>query len=529
MIFSSPSTSHVEALQQHNARYDADLAAGKFEPFVYPWGSFGAGVVLLYLLIDHRQRPWLRKARYLAWLFVSGFAVHSIIYMRARNPAAAFGVGLINAWSILWCGTILVWNDAQTDFRRIERLEGSMGQSRREEKVEGNGIVKSNGEIASSAQHGTVGPSKRTGTLAWQDYPVSPFIERLDWVADVFCNFRGMGWNWRISGLPPPPKSVQEELHDTGSQDSTPLDIHVGRDGTRRYPTKPALFRAKLPEFLYGSLLLDLVKVLMSHDPYFWGVSNPPPPSYLPLTIQHSPALLRITRLTLSLLGIHWALRICFTLAPLFFCGLLGSPLIGVRGSPWMYPDSYGSYANVLNKGLAGWWGGWWHQMFRFAFEAPSKQLIRSLGLHPKTLSAKVLQLVVAFTLSGFVHACGSATFVAETRPLAGSFAFFALQILGIGVQMLGSMLLEQAGVTERTPKLVRQVLNFGYVHVWFYYTAPLLCDDFARGGLWLFEPLPVSPVRMMGFGVKGEGWWRWVDLVRWHGGDRWWKSGIAL
>ncbi|KAK3071071.1 hypothetical protein LTS18_014937, partial [Coniosporium uncinatum] len=127
--------------------------------------------------------------------------------MRARNPAAAFGVGLINAWSILWCGTILVWNDAQTDFRRIERLEGSLGQSRPKTKKEANGSVKRNGATASSAQHGTVGPSKRTGKLAWQDYPVSPFIERMDWVADVFCNFRGMGWNWRISGLPPPPKA----------------------------------------------------------------------------------------------------------------------------------------------------------------------------------------------------------------------------------------------------------------------------------------------------------------------------------
>lgn len=54
----------------------------------------------------------------------------------------------------------------------------------------------------------------------------------------------------------------------------------------------------------------------------------------------------------------------------------------------------------------------------------------------------------------------------------------------------------------------VGRLVRLVYVHVWFYHTAPLLMDDFARGGLWLYEPAPISPLRALGLGVRGDGWW---------------------
>lgn len=60
----------------------------------------------------------------------------------------------------------------------------------------------------------------------------------------------------------------------------------------------------------------------------------------------------------------------------------------------------------------------------------------------------------------------------------------------------------------------------------WLYLTGPLLADDFARCGIWLFEPVPVSIVR----GGLGERWWcwggRWVGLVN-EGGWRGWGVGV--
>jgi len=63
-------------------------------------------------------------------------------------------------------------------------------------------------------------------------------------------------------------------------------------------------------------------------------------------------------------------LQIALALGPLFFAGILGRNLICVRREPWFYPDHYGNYSIVFDRGLAGWWGGWWHQMFRPGFDA---------------------------------------------------------------------------------------------------------------------------------------------------------------
>ena len=84
-------------------------------------------------------------------------------------------------------------------------------------------------------------------------------------------------------------------------------------------------------------------------------------------------------------------------------------------------------------------------------------------------------------------------------------------------------------GVMQRIPKVVRRAANLGIVTVWLYFTSPLLVDDFARGGIWLFEPVPISLWRGLGFGPEGEGWWCWYGgLLKWRSGGAWWDSGIA-
>ena len=75
-------------------------------------------------------------------------------------------------------------------------------------------------------------------------------------------------------------------------------------------------------------------------------------------------------------------------------------------------------------------------------------------------------------------------------------------------------------------PELVRKIGNAGFVVLWLYFTGPLLADDFARAGVWLFEPVPVSFVR----GFMGEGWWKWGG--RWTGWSErkeWYLKGLAV
>jgi len=217
-------------------------------------------------------------------------------------------------------------------------------------------------------------------------------------------------------------------------------------------------------------------------------------------------------------------------LGPVFFVGILGPKVVGTRGEAWMNPaDMFGDFNHVLDSGLAGWWGAWWHQTFRVTFQQPGDWLVASLGLKQRSITGKLVSTWMAFFLSGVLHASGSYTQLGDTHPFTGPMAFFMLQALGVTVQMTLVQLLKSAGVTQHVPKSIRRIANLVITIGWLYFTAPLLVDDFARGGIWLFEPVPISIFRGLGLGPKGAGWWCWDGLVAWRTGKSWWDSGIAL
>ncbi|KAF2715160.1 hypothetical protein K504DRAFT_478416 [Pleomassaria siparia CBS 279.74] len=532
--------SHREVIQYHASLYEKGIQNGDFEPFVYPWGALGALVVIVYLLIPHRNRPWLKNARFLAFAWITAFAAFTIRYTRPKSPTASFGLGLISAWSVLWVGAILVVNDAQTDFQRIERTGGVFRQGKKEkEDLDGTTVAdfKNEDNISLDGRNlnghtepqGHLGPSDRHGEFAWQPFPLTPFVERLDWVLDIFCNFRGVGWNWRTSSLAPPPKWVQEQLRrNTSNPPKNSSRVHPGQ--TKVYPTRRELLIANTKTLLIGYIQLDALITLRNHDPYFWGLVDQPPPAYFPAIVTGNPVVLNMYRLAVSQFAIKWALETIFCMGPLFFSGLIGPSILGARAEAWVYPETWGSYDIVLDRGLAGWWSGWWHQTFRFAFDQPSKKLIEITGMNPKSPAVKGLQLVIAFGLSGFLHACGSYTCHGITRPLMGPIRFFLLQAVAVFAEVLLSQAARHTGIQNYVPKWAMRTFTFTYVHFWFYHTAPLLCEDFAKGGVWLFEPIPISLFRGLGFGVEGDGWCCWsTGFIRWYTGKHWWKGGIAF
>lgn len=553
IAMNSPITlSYQDLLARYPTEYEAAVAGGTAAPFVYPHASFGALLLMFYLMIPSRADQLATILRYPVFAYITYFSISTIRNCRSPDPAVGFAIGLLSAWSILWSATLMIFNDARKDFSRIERRDHPMGTDK-------TAVIAANGTADGSATTGAqsksaltaeTGASERqsrlgtqrsncglkhpvfahkSGSFSWQRLPES-LTERIDWVSDLVSNFRGIGWNWRLSGLPPPPPWVQEQLSLNDGTKPEKGDTDVGPTGNVRYHTTSALLSQKLLAFITCYLALDICKVLTTQDPYFWGVFDLPPPSYLPTLIATSSTLLRTYRLTLILLLIYASLQVLFFLAPLFLVGLVGTARIGARAEPWMYPDAYGSYAPVFDKGLGGWWGGWWHQTFRFAFDSASKWVVAKLRWHQKSAKAKILRLLIAFTISGALHACGSYTTWPHTQPLRGPFLFFFLQTWGILAQILVAKGLRYVGITQRVPRWVRRLANFVYVHVWFYYTAPLLIDDIAKGGVWLFEPVPVSLVRALGFGGNGKGWWRWGRVyLKWWRGGRWWESGVAF
>lgn len=542
--------SHRDVMAFYDKRYYSLIESGEAHPFLYPWAAAGALLVLLALLIDYRRSRARRIASYGAFALMCAFQVWTIATNRARNPAAAFGVGLISCFGVLWTAAIMVFNDCQRDFRRIERGGGESLEGVRE--VDGNasasGVATVNGSVKVNGGDYAVrqrlaakqdeesstnkGPSQRRGPLFWQPYPSGPMIERLDWIADVFCSFRGVGWNWQSSGIPDAPSWVQRQLRGETDVQETPNEaIKVSKTGIRRYSDRRALLKSCLVNLALGYIVLDGVKTLGIHDPYMWyGDMSLPPPAFLPSLIRTSPILTKSYRLLICLCAINIALWAIFKMGPVFFVALLGPRTIGLRGEAWMNPaDMFGDFTHVLDSGLAGWWGAWWHQTFRFAFQQPGDFLVDFLGVERRSVAGKLVSTWVAFFLSGLLHASGSYTQLGDTFPLTGQLAFFLAQAFGVTVQTGVVGFLASKGLTRWIPRFARRVGNLVIVTVWLYFTSPLLVDDFARGGIWLFEPVPLSLFRGLGFGPEGEGWWCWYGgLVEWRSGEGWWDSGIA-
>ena len=521
-----------EVTLYYDSVYEALVDSGQAVPFLYPWAGIGAFLIIGYLLVDHRRSPTLRWLRYPSFALMCAFEIWVIKTNKARHPAAALGVGLLSAWGILWVSTLMVVNDCQADFSRLER-------STRKEEADRKEPV-----IIGSTSNGTLSPSKTStpkldaeqpakgktsDTIEWQQCPTK-LRARLDWVADVFCSFRGVGWTFQTTTVPPLPKSMEAKLH--GSVDSTDSEeVTMSKTGIRRFSNRTALLKDTLIQLSIGYLALDVIKVLMHHDPYFWGYTDAASPSYLPMAVMKSYSLVRAYRLLIGLAAMYTALWQIYKLGPLFFCGIVGPEWIGVRGEAWMNPpDMFGSFNCVLDNGLAGWWGGWWHQVFRVAFEAHSTWLLKRLKIEKTSETGKTVGLLVSFFLSACLHACGSYTLLGDTRPLKGPARFFLLQPFGIVAQMLLTSQLYKFGILDKSPKWLRQTTNFVFVHTWLFFTAPLLIDDFARGGTFLFQPLPISPLRGFGLGAKDDTWFCWRDgVAHWRSGKRWWDTGIAL
>ncbi|KAI0013508.1 hypothetical protein F4779DRAFT_399214 [Xylariaceae sp. FL0662B] len=358
----------------------------------------------------------------------------------------------------------------------------------------------------------------------WQEYPADASIwTRLDWAFDIVTTFRLTGWNWAIPCLPPyepPPKIGDYQL---------PLSYtrHESKQGfTRTVSRKELLLSRLLINIIPSYLIVDLVAVHMTADPYF--VLGPSDEEPLPAHLAGlHPLALSAWRTALSFAGMLSALQLMFNLGALAlaFAPPPLSQLLGLRAHPWHLPSFSGSFAQVLDRGLPGFWGAWWHQTFRFAFEAPTRFWLRRHH-HAR---APVIAAAVAFLQSGFLHAASSyATVPAHTHwwspPL-----FFALS--GAGA-LLQSWLARQITSRLCLPRWARRLGNLAFAVAWLWATSWPLLDDLGRCGLWLYEPVPVSPARALGIGPSEDRRvWRYEsdDLPRLWVGRRWWEIGIGM
>ncbi|KIV80941.1 hypothetical protein PV11_08406 [Exophiala sideris] len=572
-----------QILAERQRMYDAAIAAKEYTPFLYPWDMLPVTYLFLAIMITPRLPPMLaRPTRYATFALILFHSLYLNVRRRTLWFAGGYGIGLATDWGIIMSAALLVFNDPARDFRRLETrpaeastdvvANGTAGMLT-PTKVKVDTDVVANGSarmLATSTGNasanidltqrrvpgvytstdtkqpsfpGSGQAASQPYTLIWQGFPYNKgLLHLIDWTVDLTTSFRGPNWNHRISTLGAIDASLPPDPSANGHADGSSQPTAVPKQSLR------ALQLRALQDFVISYLLLDLLKTTMITDPYFLGLSplnSTTPWSWLARLNEVIPFATRFVRLWVSMTGVITALTFIFSLSPLFFTIILPK-LVGVTTltkspllEPWMYaPFWYPVTTSILQSGLAGFWGKFWHQMFRYGISEPSRVLIEWLKIDKRGQAARMIQLTLAFSLSGSIHTAGSYTTfsLTQSHPFSGALSFFFTQGVGVLLQStLIKFLYRYVPQTRSLPRIVKQSTNLAFVLGFLYLTGPLLADDFARCGIWLFEPVPISILRAAGFGPGGkdEGWWTWYQegskWVGWHKGDGWWDSGLAI
>jgi hypothetical protein len=463
---------HRERTQQYRDLYDQGLDAGNFYAFGYPYGLIPSFIVVAYLLLPS-SKYGRNYGRLLAWLLSMLSSAYIVAYTRARYPTFNGLTGLAHTWLMLWLTSHVLANDPKREYFRIKKI--MQNESKSSPKVK----------------------------YVWQPHP-DTVEERYSWTMDLLTSFNGIGWSWAIRSMPAPPAKIQKDLKQ---HDSLQLSKVWEKSSPSSPYTEAQLRRLIFYRCIESYFVLDFVKTLISLDPYFWGFTKHQAPPYLPVGWQTSPVLVKTIRLLVAQAAAFYAVRMVLMLKPLYFIVIHPRGQMAVRRESWMWPDDFGSYLKVARHGLAGFWSSFWHQSFRYVYETPALLLLKLLPMGPKDFKTRVVRVFISFACSGLMHAGMSYTSIGKTSPFRGSFLFFMLQPLGIFLQYYWQEYFKSVPIASKCPKFVGGLANIIFTNVWLYYTAPLFIEDLSKGGWFLFEPVPISLLRGLGYGAHDDGW----------------------
>ncbi|OHE97839.1 hypothetical protein CORC01_06874 [Colletotrichum orchidophilum] len=518
----------------YRATFKARVAAGEARPFVIPNGIFASFIVpILYLTFPHTKRPWLYRARWLVLAFIVIFNIDVLLDTSSTNMSVSYTSGLSAFWGILSNFTMLVFTAPQFDYERVVRrkvtralprtLSKSKSPADRAAPTNGPGLRKRAGGKKRKADRVTA-PEVNLNEYEyyWQAFPENgSFSERLGWVIDLYTNFRGVGWTWAVSSVPSPAPSEKPGTGELVKMDTIPLETFVG---CQTYKDEKEFLRRKIIPIASLYVILDIFKVAIMEDPYFsLGPSSLPLPDHLAAL---PPWALSVWRHAAVLGVLYTSLIMVFAVHDLFQYYVF-SKVFPMRGELWQYSTVFGSFTQILDRGLAGFWGAWWHQTFRHTFSAPVSWAVNRGYLKKGTRSTKVIGMSTAFLLSGLLHSAGSVSAIPETTWWKPAL-FFWLSALGVLTQQAFCTAMKPQ--ITKMPRALRRAGNLIFVFAWLHITVRPLADDFAQSGLWLMEPVPVSVVRALGFGRGETSWWKpdMEAIGHWHVGQHWWESGFS-
>jgi hypothetical protein len=534
---------HRQAVEQLLERYYDIIKPQHYNGYnqnKFPLNSLPFFISLGFLLLPKSLSG--RQVRLATVAAVTVSAVYNISFTRAKDASTSALVGILNAYLVMWAIAHIGVVDPKAEYARIKSVEPSTVEGKKDSKekavletvtdtrstLSDYQVVDSRNKELKDEAFSAIGYHE-PALYEWQKFP-SSFRQRFDWVMDLFTNLEGMGWSWAISSLPPPPERVQKALNHSRQElglNTVKLEKRWSRQEKRvQTVTETALLKHTIRQFIFGCIALDFLKTVLSLDPYFFGQTDALPPPYLPAALRNA-FIVKGVRLLIALGCVQLAIQTLLLIRTMYYLHYHTPKSMGTRGEAWMFPSPFGSFKSVREHGLLGFWSSYWHQSFRYVFTAPTNYLLKRFAIPSKSMQAQILRLYIAFFCSGILHAGISHTAIGTTYPIRGPMMFFLLQPLGIFVQIGVSQLLQRSPVDSYVPNWLRSLSNVVWCVSWGYLTGPLLIEDLARGGQFLFEPVPFSVLRGIGLGNPDDGFYCWHGQFfswQWDG----WKSGIV-
>lgn len=463
---------YASTIHQYRLEFHQQLELQQISPFVIPADISNYILLIVYFMVMQKLP---HRSKISVFLAIVALSIQSLRTSRTLGLAYGVLVGVSSSLCFVLSANLLFLHQPAVDFKRMIALNSNMNH---------NDDLK--------------GEKER-----WQSLPTSAY-KRLFWILDLLGSLRALHWSH-------------------GQRQN-----HVSTTTCKNNPNHTPSLQRNIYKLLLIYLFADLLKEIIAMDPYFWGYTEHDPPDYIEIILP-LPALVQAYRMLVAFTTFYIALDFAYTVSLLLFINILGPSIVGTWGHEWAYRPLYGNPNSVATRGLQGWWGTWWHQCFRFVLTSPTNAIIHKFRIRKRGVLAKMLGLIIPFLISGAIHACGSYTMWGETRPI-NAFMFFVLQPVGIALQIISSWCLSQLFLMNKFPRRVREATNVAFTVFWLLWTFPLLADDFAKGGLWLTEPFPVSMLQVLGLGSQARATELWSDHgLRFQMGFRWWQTGLAV
>ncbi|CZT52700.1 uncharacterized protein RSE6_14059 [Rhynchosporium secalis] len=385
-----------------------------------------------------------------------------------------FGFGYISAIHALWSAELLLFRDPRKDFGLLHfetkppapsplpaaaTLDAMKDGNRREMNVASVNLKDGNKDKSKVITH-------VSHTTGWTEpYPQSLW-KRFVWVSKLVLSLRYNGWVTSdsqkalfTSQLPPPRRS------------------------------RLIFIIQKLCVVGCCFVVLDAVHYYQHFDPYMQietSIDEAFPRRLGGFFARHYLGFLspRCVRIMVFGLEQYCNFTLLGTTPAVVFVALGGIGLVDdFWGSVENWPLIMGNPFAIARKGLRGFWGDFWHQLFRNLLTGPGKTLSKSLNLSPGSTISYVIQVVTAFGLSGMISSAGLPRDSKTINPIrCSSFVWIhGACVLCEIVLLRTAAMLDFNGSKSLWTSASLRVVNLIWTGLVLYHTVPLVQDEMTR------------------------------------------------